>query len=167
MTLSRSTVLGFAGLLALAAGLYLAKTEAERVRERVAGLQEQLVEERKALRIAEAELVWRAAPARIEAAARTLGLEPVVPGQVITVADLSRAPVAAAALAGDPVAAAAAARARPPRPPPPPEPPEPATPTASATPSASAAPTAPALASPQVPAQAAATTSPSVAETDQ
>ena len=55
MTLSRSTVLGFAGLLALAAGLYLAKTEAERVRERVGDLQEQLVEERKALRIAEAE----------------------------------------------------------------------------------------------------------------
>lgn len=161
MTLSRSTVLGFAGLLALAAGLYLAKTEAERVRERVGDLQVQLVEERKALRIAEAELVWRGAPARIETAARTLGLEPVVPGQVITVADLSRAPVAAAALAGDPVAAAAAARARPPRPAPPPEPPEPATPTALA------APAAPAPASPQAPAQAAASTSLPVAEADQ
>lgn len=143
MTLSRSTVLGFAGLLALAAGLYLAKTEAERVRERVGDLQEQLVEERKALRIAEAELVWRSSPARIEPAARTLGLEPVVAGQVITVADLSRAPVAAAALAGDPVAAAAAARAKPPRPAPPPEPletalppaPAPASPGAGASPS--------------------------------
>lgn len=164
MTLSRSTVLGFAGLLALAAGLYLAKTEAERVRERVGDLQVQLVEERKALRIAEAELVWRAAPARIETAARTLGLEPVVPGQVITVADLSRAPVAAAALAGDPVAAAAAARARPPRQAPPPEPPEPATPTALAAP---AAPAAPAPAPRQAPAQAAASTSLPVAEADQ
>lgn len=150
MTLSRSTVLGFAGLLALAAGLYLAKTEAERVRERVAALQEQLVEERKALRIAEAELVWRAAPTRIEAAARTLGLEPVVPGQVITVADLSRAPVAMAALAGDPVAAAAAARAKPPRPAPPPEPPEQAAPAAAAT--TATAPASPQGATPATPA---------------
>lgn len=118
MTLSRSTVLGSAGLVLLAAILYLAKTEAERVRDHVAELEQQLVEERKAVRILEAELVWRAGPQRLDAAARTAGLAPVEDDRVVALADLdtvlplpgARQPASATAPPSAPASAGAPVR---------------------------------------------------------
>jgi hypothetical protein len=91
MTLARSTVLGSACLVILAVALYLAKTEAERVRDHVAQLERELVDQRKDVRILEAELVWRAGPQRLEAAAQAAGLVPVTPAQIVALADLDAA----------------------------------------------------------------------------
>jgi hypothetical protein len=77
MTLTRTHLFGFLGLVALAFGLYWAKAEAQAVREQVLVLQQDVDAERRAVRTLEAELAWVERPDRLEAASAKLGLEPV------------------------------------------------------------------------------------------
>ncbi|MFN9014814.1 MAG: hypothetical protein ACK5W3_02540, partial [Hyphomonadaceae bacterium] len=75
MTLTRTHLFGFVGLVALAFVLYWAKAEAQAVREKVLVLQEEVDTERRAVRTLEAELTWVERPDRLDAAAtRRLGL---------------------------------------------------------------------------------------------
>jgi hypothetical protein len=90
MTLARSTLLGSACLVILAVALYLAKTEAERVRDSVERMERELVQETKAVTILEAELVWRSGPQRMETAARALGLGSITPDQLVALSDLDQ-----------------------------------------------------------------------------
>lgn len=75
--------------LALAIGLYRAKTETEAVRARVAALERQLAAERAEMKTLAAERAYLENPARIEALAREkLGLQPAAPGQLRSQAEI-------------------------------------------------------------------------------
>lgn len=77
MTLTRTHLFGFLGLVALAFILYWAKAEAQAVREHVLVLQNDVDAERRAVRTLEAELAWVERPDRLEAAAGKMGMQPV------------------------------------------------------------------------------------------
>jgi hypothetical protein len=108
MTLTRTHLFGFVGLVALAFALYWAKAEAQAVREKVLVLQEEVDTERRAVRTLEAELTWVERPDRLEAAAtRKLGLVPVTADRIATLDDIDQiAPlrVAPPAVDANPVA---------------------------------------------------------------
>lgn len=103
MTLTRTHLFGFVGLVALAFVLYWAKAEAQAVREKVLVLQEEVDTERRAVRTLEAELTWVERPDRLEAAAtRKLGLVPMTADRIATVNEIDqiaplRAPTPASA----------------------------------------------------------------------
>ncbi len=91
MTLTRTHLFGFVGLVALAFALYWAKAEAQAVREKVLVLQEEVDTERRAVRTLEAELTWVERPDRLEAAAtRKLGLVPVTADRIATLDDIDQ-----------------------------------------------------------------------------
>ncbi|MCA3697961.1 hypothetical protein [Aquidulcibacter sp.] len=98
MTLTRTHLFGFVGLVALAFALYWAKAEAQAVREKVLVLQEEVDTERRAVRTLEAELTWVERPDRLEAAAtRKLGLVPMTAERIATLDDIDQiAPLRAA-----------------------------------------------------------------------
>jgi hypothetical protein len=103
MTLTRTHLFGFVGLVALALALYWAKAEAQAVREKVLVLQEEVDTERRAVRTLEAELAWVERPDRLETAAtRKMGLVPVTAERIATVEDIDQiAPLRAAISAAD------------------------------------------------------------------
>jgi hypothetical protein len=83
MTLTRTHLFGFVGLVALAFVLYWAKAEAQAVREKVLVLQEEVD--------TEAELTWVERPDRLEAAAtRRLGLVPMTADRMATVDEIDQ-----------------------------------------------------------------------------
>ena len=89
MTIQRSHILGFIGLVALAFALYWAKAEAQSARELVVSLQMDVDKERRAVRTLEAEVAWMERPDRLEATARTkMGLTPATAQNTIGLADL-------------------------------------------------------------------------------
>ncbi len=91
MTLTRTHLFGFVGLVALAFALYWAKAEAQAVREKVLVLQDEVDTERRAVRTLEAELTWVERPDRLEAAAtRRLGLVPMTADRIATVDDIDQ-----------------------------------------------------------------------------
>ena len=91
MTLTRTHLFGFVGLVALAFALYWAKAEAQAVREKVLVLQDEVDTERRAVRTLEAELTWVERPDRLEAAAtRRLGLVPMTADRIATLDDLDQ-----------------------------------------------------------------------------
>jgi hypothetical protein len=91
MTLTRTHLFGFVGLVALAFALYWAKAEAQAVREKVLVLQDEVDTERRAVRTLEAELTWVERPDRLEAAAtRRLGLVPVTADRIATLDDIDQ-----------------------------------------------------------------------------
>jgi len=103
MTLTRTHLFGFVGLVALAFALYWAKAEAQAVREKVLALQEEVDTERRAVRTLEAELTWVERPDRLEAAAsRKLGLVPLTAERIATLDDIDQiAPLRVASPAVD------------------------------------------------------------------
>ncbi len=103
MTLTRTHLFGFVGLVALAFALYWAKAEAQAVREKVLALQEEVDTEHRAVRTLEAELTWVERPDRLEAAAsRKLGLVPLTAERIATVDDIDQlAPLRVASPAVD------------------------------------------------------------------
>ena len=111
MTLTRTHLFGFVGLVALAFALYWAKAEAQAVREKVLVLQEEVDTERRAVRTLEAELTWVERPERLEAAAtHKLGLAPMTADRIATFDEIdqiaplrapSPAPVEPKAMAAD------------------------------------------------------------------
>jgi hypothetical protein len=91
MTLTRTHLFGFVGLVALAFALYWAKAEAQAVREKVLVLQDEVDIERRAVRTLEAELTWVERPDRLEAAAtRKLGLVPMTADRIATIDDIDQ-----------------------------------------------------------------------------
>ena len=91
MTLTRTHLFGFVGLVALAFVLYWAKAEAQAVREKVLVLQEEVDTEQRAVRTLEAELTWVERPDRLEAAAtRRLGLVPMTADRMATVDEIDQ-----------------------------------------------------------------------------
>jgi hypothetical protein len=91
MTLTRTHLFGFVGLVALAFALYWAKAEAQAVREKVLVLQDEVDTERRAVRTLEAELTWVERPDRLEAAAtRKLGLVPMTADRIATIDDIDQ-----------------------------------------------------------------------------
>ncbi len=98
MTLTRTHIFGFVGLVALAFALYWAKAEAQAVRERVLVLQDEVDSERRAVRTLEAELTWVERPDRLEAAAtRHLGMVPITADRIVTLGEIDQfAPLRAA-----------------------------------------------------------------------
>ncbi len=114
MTLTRTHLFGFVGLVALAFALYWAKAEAQAVREKVLALQEEVDTERRAVRTLEAELTWVERPDRLEAAAsRKLGLVPLTADRIATVDDIDQiAPlrVASPAVDANPIAPTATSK---------------------------------------------------------
>jgi hypothetical protein len=87
--ITRTHVLGFFGLMAFAAMLYWAKAEAQGVREEVRRLEREVAVERTKVRVLEAETALLERPDRLEAAARDgLGLVPIEPRRIATLADL-------------------------------------------------------------------------------
>lgn len=91
MTLTRTHLFGFVGLVALAFALYWAKAEAQAVREKVLVLQDEVDTERRAVRTLEAELTWVERPDRLEAAAtRRLGLVPMTADRIATIDDIDQ-----------------------------------------------------------------------------
>ncbi len=91
MTLTRTHLFGFVGLVALAFALYWAKAEAQAVREKVLVLQEEVDTERRAVRTLEAELTWVERPDRLEAAAsRKLGLVPLTADRMATLDEIDQ-----------------------------------------------------------------------------
>lgn len=91
MTLTRTHLFGFVGLVALAFALYWAKAEAQAVREKVIALQEEVDNERRAVRTLEAELTWVERPDRLEAAAkRNLGLVPLTADRIATLDEIDQ-----------------------------------------------------------------------------
>jgi hypothetical protein len=114
MTLTRTHLFGFVGLVALAFALYWAKAEAQAVREKVLVLQDEVDTERRAVRTLEAELTWVERPDRLEAAAtRRLGLVPVTADRIATLDDIDQiAPlrVAPPAVNANPIAPNAASK---------------------------------------------------------
>ena len=108
MTLTRTHLFGFVGLVALAFALYWAKAEAQAVREKVLVLQDEVDTERRAVRTLEAELTWVERPDRLEAAAtRRLGLVPVTADRIATIDDIdqiARLRVAPPAVDANPIA---------------------------------------------------------------
>lgn len=91
MTLTRTHLFGFVGLVALAFALYWAKAEAQAVREKVIALQEEVDNERRAVRTLEAELTWVERPDRLEAAAkRHLGLVPLTADRIATLNEMDQ-----------------------------------------------------------------------------
>jgi hypothetical protein len=114
MTLTRTHLFGFVGLVALAFALYWAKAEAQAVREKVLVLQDEVDTERRAVRTLEAELAWVERPDRLEAAAtRRLGLVPMTADRIATLDDIDQiAPlrVAPPTVDANPIAPSAAAK---------------------------------------------------------
>lgn len=108
MTLTRTHLFGFVGLVVLAFALYWAKAEAQAVREKVLVLQDEVDRERRAVRTLEAELTWVERPDRLEAAAsRKLGLVPMTADRIATLGEIDQiAPLRAAAPSPDPKASA-------------------------------------------------------------
>lgn len=100
--IKRSTLMGYAGLVGFAVLLYVAKTQAEEMRGEVARLERDLAETRQSVRVLEAEAVYLERFERIGAAATGgLGLEPVAPARIISLAELDAvAPLPAASPAG-------------------------------------------------------------------
>lgn len=85
MKIGRNHIVGFAGLVVFALGLYWAKAEAQSARENVITLQKEVEAERRAVRTLEAELAYSERPDRLEATARgQLGLVPLAAGQTAT-----------------------------------------------------------------------------------
>jgi hypothetical protein len=103
MTLTRTHLFGFVGLVALAFALYWAKAEAQAVREKVLVLQDEVDRERRAVRTLEAELTWMERPDRLEAAASgKLGLVPITANRIATLDEIDQiAPLRASALPAD------------------------------------------------------------------
>jgi hypothetical protein len=114
MTLTRTHLFGFVGLVALAFALYWAKAEAQAVREKVLVLQDEVDTERRAVRTLEAELAWVERPDRLEAAAtRRLGLVPMTADRIATLDDIDQiAPlrVAPPTVDANPIAPSATAK---------------------------------------------------------
>ncbi|WP_395631365.1 hypothetical protein [Aquidulcibacter sp.] len=91
MTLTRTHLFGFVGLVTLAFALYWAKAEAQAVREKVLVLQDEVDTERRAVRTLEAELTWVERPDRLEeAATRRLGLAPITADRIATIEDIDQ-----------------------------------------------------------------------------
>ncbi len=103
MTLTRTHLFGFVGLVALAFALYWAKAEAQAVREKVLVLQDEVDTERRAVRTLEAELTWVERSDRLEeAATRRLGLAPIAADRIATIDDIDQiAPLRVAPPAAD------------------------------------------------------------------
>ncbi len=127
-------VVGLCILLTLVTSVYLAKTFAGRERQEISHIEQEIVDEGVRKRLLEAEVAHLEQPRRIEQLAQMMNLKPIAPDHEITedalidVArrrELPRAPVAAApvgpeALAADAPDALPDDAAIPPPPPPPP-----------------------------------------------
>ena len=91
MTIQRSHIFGFIGLVAFAFALYWAKAEAQGAREQVVTLQTSVDKERRAVRTLEAEVAWMERPDRLEATAREkMGLVPVSAKNTLNLADIEQ-----------------------------------------------------------------------------
>jgi cell division protein FtsL len=75
--------------VALAAALYIAKTEAKSAQERLEAIQAQLAEERRQINVLNVEIAHLEEPERLRQLARQyLGFEPLDPAREITMNDL-------------------------------------------------------------------------------
>ncbi|WP_300531574.1 hypothetical protein [Maricaulis sp.] len=75
--------------VALAAALYIAKTEAKSAQERLETIQAQLAEERRQINVLNVEIAHLEEPERLRQLARQyLGFEPLDPAREITMTDL-------------------------------------------------------------------------------
>jgi hypothetical protein len=91
MTIQRSHIFGFAGLVVFALALYWAKAEAQAAREMVVSLQKEVDAEHRAVAILEAEAAYIERPDRLEAAARDhLGLVPLVAAKTASLSELDQ-----------------------------------------------------------------------------
>lgn len=129
-------VVGLGILLTLVTGVYLAKTFAGSERQEISRIEQEIQDEGVRKRLLEAEVAHLEQPRRIEQLAQMMQLKPIAPDHEITedalidVArrrELPRAPVAAAPVASDALAAEAP-EALPDDVPPPPPPPTPEAP---------------------------------------
>jgi len=125
-------VAGMGVLLTLVTSVYLAKTFAGRERQQISSIEQEIVDEGVRKRLLEAEVAHLEQPRRIEQLAQMMQLKPIAPDHEITedalidVArrrELPRAPISAAPVATDALAADAP-EALPDDVPPPPPPPE-------------------------------------------
>ncbi|MCU0883061.1 MAG: hypothetical protein MUF14_10390 [Hyphomonadaceae bacterium] len=100
-------ILQFVCLIGIAGGLYGLKTVADGKRDALESLEAQIAEDRRAIRMLEADLAYFSQPQRLEAAAQGLELSAPDAARIVTVAELDRvAPQAGPAT--DAVGAAAA-----------------------------------------------------------
>ncbi len=124
---------GMGVLLTLVTSVYLAKTFAGRERQQISGIEQEIVDEGVRKRLLEAEVAHLEQPRRIEQLAQMMKLEPIKPDHEITedalidVArrrELPRAPISAAPVTPEALAADAPEAVPDDVPPPPPPPPE-------------------------------------------
>lgn len=126
-------VAGMGVLLTLVTSVYLAKTFAGRERQEISRIEQEIVDEGVRKRLLEAEVAHLEQPRRIEQLAQMMKLEPIKPDHeisedaLIDVArrrELPRAPISAAPVAPEALAADAPEAVPDDVPPPPPPPPE-------------------------------------------
>ena len=124
---------GMGVLLTLVTSVYLAKTFAGRERQQISGIEQEIVDEGVRKRLLEAEVAHLEQPRRIEQLAQMMKLEPIKPDHEITedalidVArrrELPRAPISAAPVTPEALAADAPEAVPDDVTPPPPPPPE-------------------------------------------
>lgn len=109
MKLKLAGIAQFACLLALAAGIYALKSQADAKGDALRKLESQINSDRAAIRMLEAEIAYHAQFSRVEAAATTMQLVPVAASQIAQVSDIERlAPLVAPAGGSAPVAVATA-----------------------------------------------------------
>lgn len=114
MTLTRTHIFGFVGLVALAFALYWAKAEAQAVREKVLVLQDKVDSERRAVRTLEAELTWVERPDRLESAAtRHLGMVPITADRIVSLSEIDQIAPLRAATPAPPAAVTPGSMAKP------------------------------------------------------
>jgi hypothetical protein len=109
MQLKLAGIAQFSCLLALAAGIYALKSQADAKGDALRKLESQINSDRAAIRMLEAEIAYHAQFNRVEAAATTMQLVPVAASQIAQVSDIERlAPLVAPAGESAPVAVATA-----------------------------------------------------------
>jgi cell division protein FtsL len=88
----RGHIVGLAALFSVAAGLYWAKIEGQVARERLTALEQQIQQDRRAVRTLEAEIAFLERPDRLETAAtETLGLVPIESARRVALGDVPSA----------------------------------------------------------------------------
>jgi hypothetical protein len=90
MKLPVAGIIQFTCLLACAGGLYGLKTIADGKGDEMASLERQIRQDRAAIHKLEADIAFLSQSGRIEAAAAGIGLAPVAPGQIATLAELDQ-----------------------------------------------------------------------------
>jgi hypothetical protein len=83
-------ILQFVCLIGIAGGLYGLKTVADGKREALDSLEARIAEDRRAIRMLEADIAYFSQPQRLEAAAQDLGLAAPEAARIVTVADLDQ-----------------------------------------------------------------------------